>query len=29
MTPSVTWASRAEEANGKTGPEELIAAALA
>ncbi|MCA1218169.1 OsmC family protein [Streptomyces sp. 8L] len=24
---SVTWASRAEEANGKTSPEELIAAA--
>lgn len=23
----VTWASRAEEANGKTSPEELIAAA--
>ena len=26
-TYAVTWASRAEEANGKTSPEELIAAA--
>jgi osmotically inducible protein OsmC len=26
-TSDVTWASRAEEANGKTSPEELIAAA--
>jgi osmotically inducible protein OsmC len=28
-TYDVTWASRAEEANGKTSPEELIAAAHA